>query len=75
MLTKLIRKAHGKHVVIKVADITWKGILTSSDKTFICLSNVYSIDNITGSTAADGQLLLLIKNIEYMQILTESEQN
>lgn len=71
-LTNLINRARGKNVVIKSADITWKGKLVASDKTFILLEDVYSIDNITGGTAADGQLLLPISGINYMQILTES---
>lgn len=71
--TSLLKRAKNKTIVVKIHDDVWKGTLTAYDSHFIILTNVYALDNITGTTPADGQFILPRTGIEYIQIPSERD--
>lgn len=64
-----LRRLEGSRLTIRIGQTTWRGTLAAYSAGWLMLRQAQAIDPVTGSTNADGLILLPEDRIEYCQAI------
>lgn len=68
-----LRRSIGRRIVARIDTVTWRGRLAAYSCGWLELKDASVMDPVTGTTGADGLILLPETRIDFIQIAPEAD--